>query len=139
MRGRSRATGLLLEIIMTLLFFSIACAMLVQIFVYTKSVAIESDDKTRALICAQNIAEHFSAEAPMEGQADVTQPGAYTIYFDNDMVPCDEADSVFTALVDVSSYLYGVGDMDTALISVSKNGSPLIEITVDKYKGGVAQ
>jgi len=139
MRGRSRATGLLLEIIMTLLFFSIACAMLIQIFAYTKSVSIESDDKTRALVCAQNIAEHFSADAPLEGQADVNQPGSYTIYFDSNMLPCEERDSVFTANVDVSSYMYGVGDMDTALISVSKNGTPLLEITVDKYRGGTVQ
>lgn len=60
MRSSSSKTGLfLMELILAVLFFSVACAVCVQLFVKSHKISEESDALNHSILWAQNVAETF--------------------------------------------------------------------------------
>lgn len=61
-RSRSHGSGLfLIEMIIAIGFFSLACAVCVQLFVKGHLMSVESNELSRSVIYAQNAAEAFKA------------------------------------------------------------------------------
>lgn len=108
-KNRPQSSSLfLMELILAILFFSIASAVCVQFFVKSHLLSRHSQELSQAVnecsaiaeICKTSdglsqVVELLNQEYP---QADIpssssdSQPVTLTIYFDKDFVPCSEAD-----------------------------------------------
>lgn len=134
MREHVKSRGLLLEIIMTMLFFFVACAILLQIFAYSKTMGEQSLEKSRALNTAQNIAEHFLAGASYES-IDFA-PGETTLFLDETMKPANGQDTAYTAMVTVTEN-FGADGMAAADISIeTAEGQAVHSLHIERYTGG---
>lgn len=95
-KNRARSSSLfLMELILAILFFSVASAVCVQFFVKSHLLSKQSHDMNYAVNECSNVAEilnaaHGTAESEMllkemypEGYSDMA------IYYDKDFIPCD--------------------------------------------------
>ena len=61
MRNRSRSNVLLVEILITVLFFMLSATVLIQVFVAARNMTVRSGVQSDALVAAQNVAESIYA------------------------------------------------------------------------------
>ena len=142
MKQRSKSTGLLIEIIVSILVFSISCAILLQIFFSAKKSSASAYESAQALSCAQSLADQFRVEGSMalalqsapDGAVLEEEPDRYLFFFDESFSPCPEAQSVYRAAVAVRARQFPGGDLHIAEISVyAKAEEPLCSLEAKKY------
>ena len=136
----SKSELFLMELIFSILFFSIASAVCVTLFVHARLTSIESTQLTAATLQAQSAAETFkSVNADLDQVADLlnaqqTSEGSLQILYDQNWNPVSEPDS--------ASYLLTLTPDDpspdsdqlcSAQIQVSKQGESIYELTVTQY------
>lgn len=134
MRNHSKAVGLLLEIIMTMLFFCITCAILLQIFAFTRNLSDKSYSETQAMVCAQSIADQFRANAFVEQSFEADAEGNYVLYYDQTMQPATADSYYYKALVKISKQPQGAGSMDSASITIEQGDKQIHTLQVDQYR-----
>ena len=133
----SKSELFLMELIFSILFFSIASAVCVTLFVHAR---LTSTQLTTATLQAQSAAETFkSVNADLDQAADLlnaqqTPEGSLQILYDQNWNPVSEPDS--------ASYLLTLTPDDpspdsnqlcSAQIQVSKQGESIYELTVTQY------
>ena len=99
----SRSSLLLMELIISILFFALASAVCLQLFVKASLLSRDTEELDRAVRCASSVAELLSqAEDPME-QIMTRFPESYilseknciTLLFDADFQSCESSDMVY--------------------------------------------
>ena len=90
----------LLELIFAILFFSVASAVCVQVFVKSHTLSTEARDLTRASRRTEDAAELITASTSPDDMkhlledtyrdAATISSQAFTIFFDSDFVPCSQ-------------------------------------------------
>ena len=148
MKQSSKAAGLLLEIIISIVFLACICVITIQLFFNAQQTAQHSKDKSGAIHLAQSIGDMFLSSDDFEtllngrfGEALLLEDtGKYIIYFDNSMEPCSiERTGSFATVLVSSSELTKAGVMYNAFIQVNKSNEVLFDMKVSSYEPGDMQ
>lgn len=142
-KNRAQSSSLfLLELILAILFFSLASAVCVQFFVKAHLLSRDARNINHAVNECSGIAEIVDASNSSEDALDLIQEiyeGAekdtdvpsIRIYYDDSLIPCGREDGSY-----VLETIFSEGDdMLTADISMeeAKNGDPIYQLTVEHY------
>lgn len=96
-KNRPRSSSIfLMELILAILFFSIASAVCVQIFVKSHLLSVESQALNHAVNKCSSVAEYISVVS------EDLEIGTVNIYYDKDFVECGEAEAEYVMSVDTS-------------------------------------
>ena len=82
-KGSSKSSLFLMELIMSVLFFAIAAAVCVQLFIKSHSLSRSSVELNHAVIACESVAEEFYG---LNGELKDAKT-----YYDEDFEPCEEA------------------------------------------------
>ena len=140
MKQAAGKTGLLFEIIISTVFFSMICVVVLQLFMYARDIEQYSRDKSSALALAQSVGDMFRSEHDFGDLLNRRYAGAltkdsdfgYTIRIDED-AGYGAALIAHIAVEEVKTT--PAGTLSRALIKIERNGTVLYELTVDKYMG----
>lgn len=95
-KNRPRSSSLfLMELIIAILFFSVASAVCVQFFVKSHLLSRDSKALSHAVNECAGIAESMNSENP-------PAVGQTKFYYDEAMVPCESEEAAYVLTVDVS-------------------------------------
>lgn len=136
----SKASLYLMELMISVLFFSISSAVCVQLFVKAHLVNKETDIRTHAVLAVQNTAEYFlisggDKEKTLSYYADYSEnSNQVTVYFDNTFMPCRE---------DAASYIEHITFTQDDTFSYAniemrdtKGTNTYYELDIKKYRPG---
>ncbi|WP_251392188.1 hypothetical protein [Mediterraneibacter agrestimuris] len=128
-KNRPRSSGLfLMELILAILFFSIASAVCVQIFVKSHLLSVESRALNQAVNKCTSAAEYISAVS--DGELEM---GTETIYYDEDFIECGREEALYMMNVDTEED----GRMVNAHIEIRQadkaDGKVIYELDVVDY------
>jgi len=115
-RTTSKTSLFLMELIITILFFSLASTVCIQLFVKAHLLGEETIIQNHSIVIAQNVAESFyqfdgdidSMCALLGGTS--TQMDSFSLYADTQWNPCEEPDAAFIttfSLTKEDSMIYG--------------------------------
>ena len=132
-----RSSLFLMELIIAILFFSLAATVCVRFFV--KSYTLEQDSKNlnHAVTAATSVAEIFHHQEDFmsclaeEYSLGSSSENCYTFYYDKSWNLCDAQSSVYTVILRAEEHIpFVTGD-----ISVNKDEHTLYELSIKKYSG----
>lgn len=133
-----RSSLFLMELIISILLFSLASAFCVRIFVKSHTIETESATLDHAVTAATSVAEILRIQDDPSGLLKECYPEAdfddnnITIYFDQTWLPCSHTDSVYTLHLTMTHQDHFLnGD-----IQVSEHEDILYTLTVKTYKEG---
>jgi len=92
---KSKAALFLMELLIVLLFFSVACAVCLQLFFHAHKTNRESSDLSNANILFTNAAEDFYHDSAPEASEN-------TAFFDSDLNSCDPSCAAFTVTSNIT-------------------------------------
>lgn len=138
----SRSSLFLMELILAILFFSIASAVCIQLFAKSHTLSKRTINQNNALIQTQNLAEGFLAtDGNLENIADLfpmsalnPADGSVTLYFDNNWKTVTKDSATFIAVLQKTGS--NSDDLITADISVtdcSNANDTLYSLQVQKH------
>ena len=130
-----RSSLFLMELIIAILFFSLAATVCVRFFVKSYTLEQESQKLNHAVNAATSVAEIFrnqeqpfsllTEEYPYGEQAE----NAYYIYYDINWSLCDSSNAVYTVLLQTAENdTFIIGD-----ITVTDNDNTIYHLTIKKY------
>lgn len=105
----SHSTLFLMELIIAILFFSLASTVCIQLFAKSHLLSKQTVNENYAVTHTQNLAESFLATdgdlAQMQGLFPdaLKNENTLTLYFNNDWNPCDKDLAQFVATLEASS------------------------------------
>lgn len=136
----SKSGLFILELIFSILFFSITSAVCVSLFVHARLVSIQSSDLTAASLKAQDTAEAFKAvNADIDSltkllDSQQTKPELLQIYYDKNWNPVsDKTDSQYTLTLTSENSQPVSGQICSAKIVVYKEQEELFSLDVSHY------
>lgn len=132
----SKSALFLMELILAILFFSLASAVCIQLFVKAHLLGTNTTNKNHSVLWAQNIAETYTG-ANADFNTTVSALNAmplsdqsFCLYFDSDWNPTSSEKAVFIASVFTESN----DDMNTAQINVTdKENRSIYHLSVSKH------
>lgn len=139
MKGRSKSVGLLIEISISILFFSLFCAIALQLFVHAKTMSENSVLKTKAMSCAQSVADLFRSNEDFDELIKGQYPNAsilqdqIVILLDKDMQPTSSDSGTYQLTASLDEEQAETGIMKTAQISVHSESASLCSLETKKY------
>ena len=104
-RTTSKSALFLMELIIAILFFSVASAVCIRLFVQSHLISQNTVNINQSVLVSQNIAEAFSSSdsdiASLSALLNVTPISDHDleIYYDNNWVPCKKPDASYIASV----------------------------------------
>lgn len=134
----SRSSLFLMEMIIAILFFSLASAVCIQLFARSHLLSTRTVNQNHAVIWAQNLAEgYLSGEGDLDAVSALFPDGirsdADTLYLplDADWQPATEASSSYYALLtntpDTGS---GISEAKITIGSTEDNDAPIYSLTI---------
>lgn len=135
----SRSSLFLMEMIIAILFFSLASAVCIQLFAKSHLLSTQTVNKNHAVIWAQNLAESYLAsEGDLGTMHDLftssqqTEEDTMTLYFDSQWNLCSPGDSSgFSAeLTHISDPGTGIMEAQISIIEISSPDSPIYTLSV---------
>lgn len=120
----SKSGVFLLELVLVILFFSIASTVCIEMFVKSYAISNNSTHLNTSVQIAENIAETFKAENDL-----ITHSFTETYYYSADIKQVSKENSTYIAVVDYSSDNH----MNFANINVFANDTNYFTLSVDKY------
>ena len=98
----------LLELIFAILFFSVASAVCVQVFVKSHTLSTEAHDLTQASRRAEDVAELITASTSLDDMKNLLEDTYsdsveissedFTVFYDSDFVPCSQETAAWQLL-----------------------------------------
>lgn len=151
---QSKASLFLMELIICILFFSLAAAVCVQLFVRSRNLSKRTVDQSQAVIIAENLAECFYAAEGDTSQilkyyptADTSLYSEYnlqnpviTLYYDEEWQETSDKDSAdYLAelmVMEPGEFTNADSDMTTGIISLTEAGEsqPFYELEVNVHQ-----
>jgi hypothetical protein len=146
-KSSAKAMGLMIEIMLSTLFFAMVCLVVLQVFLEAQRLGQYSRDKSGAVALAQSVGDMFRSQQSgskegLEGMLSGCYESAllkegesrYIICLDETMAPSGEKGSNCFAAIDIMDVKNTpAGTLRRALIQVEKQGVVLFELAVDRY------
>ena len=135
----SRSSLFLMEMIIAILFFSLASAVCIQLFARSHLLSTQTVNKNHAVIWAQNLAESYlategdlTAMEELFSPSDVSGDTALTLYFDSQWNLCASGDNaVFIAeLEHTPEAREGIMEAQIRVAEIASSDSPIYTISV---------
>lgn len=130
-----RSSLFLMELIIAILFFSLAATVCVRFFVKSYTLEQESQKLNHAVNAATSVAEIFrNQEQPFSLLAEEYPHGeskdpSYLIYYDNTWKLCNSANAAYTVVLQTTETdIFIIGD-----IIVTDNDNTIYHLTIKKY------
>ena len=139
MKSHAKSVGLLIEISISVLFFSLFCAIALQLFVYAKTLSQNSVLKTKAMGCAQSVADLFRSNEDFHELIKEQYPTAsifqdqIVISLDKDMQPTSSDSGTYRLTASLNEKQTETGIMKSAQISVCSENTSLCSLETKKY------
>ncbi|CAB1239806.1 protein of unknown function [Ruminococcaceae bacterium BL-4] len=139
MKSHSKSVGLLIEISISILFFSLFCAIALQLFVHAKTMSENSVLKTKAMNCAQSVADLFRSNEDFDELIKEQYPNAsilqnqIVISLDKDMQPTSSDSGTYQLTASLNEEQNETGIMKIAQISVHSESTSLCSLETKKY------
>ena len=132
----NRSHLFLLEFIIIILFFALACSVCVSMFVTARTAAAQSTELSMASAYAQTAAENFKACGRdigyLEEQFGAAQDGnGAAAYFDRDWNAAAQQDAAYALRIGYRTQ----GALLLADICVTKDGAEIYRIEAARYEG----
>lgn len=134
-RGSSKSNLFLMELIILILFFSIASAICVRLFVSAHLDSLESAALNRAVLAAQSAVEVYkNADDPGEAFSAqlnaAAEGGGFVVRYDAEWQPLPEGKQPAYLLKIILSEDGNVGEVLVDVLKESSQGQPLQEETI---------
>lgn len=134
----SRSSLFLMELIIALLFFSLASTVCIQLFARSHLLSRQTVNQNHAVIQAENLAEMFLAvdgdvaqmKALLPKSANNTTGDNILLWFDSDWVECNQSDACYFASLTPSSGQEGMVEADIAVSSIDSDEKPFYELHI---------
>lgn len=152
-RMSSRSGLFLLELIISILFFSLASAVCIQLFVKAHLMDQNSRNLTNSIKLCENFAEIYTSVngditllSSVYADAEISASENYELqtfcmYYDSDWESCSSSEAAYLLSADFSKRNCTAGILYTATVHTSEpNTLPIYELTVTVYvpeRGGV--
>lgn len=120
----SKSGVFLLELILVILFFSIASTVCIEMFVKSYTISNDSRYLNKSVQIAEVLAETFKADDNI-----VAIPYTETYYFNEDISPGDDTSYFYTAFVSYDSN----DGINTAVIDIYVDKENYFSLTVNHY------
>lgn len=143
-RSARRSSLFLLELMISILMFSVASAWCVRLFVTARSVVSETEEQNRVQNLAAGYAELFLASEDFgafllgEGckKEEKTERELYRCCYDKDWKPCEAEEAVVIFEIVITKE----GDFEKCSFDFSRadGGEGIFSLDVEKYTGGEA-
>ena len=130
-----RSSLFLMELIIAILFFSLASTVCVRIFVKSNTLEQESIRLNHAVSAASSVAEIFrNQENPFETLEKQYPDGIknddyYRFFYDKDWSLCNKNEAIYTVIADFSED----GSFETADIQVVTSEECIYDLSIKKY------
>ena len=130
-----RSSLFLMELIIAILFFSLASTVCVRIFVKSHTLEQESIRLNHAVSAASSVAEIFrNQENPFEILEKQYPDGIknddyYRFFYDKDWSLCNKNEAIYTVIADFSED----GSFETADIQVATSEECIYDLSIKKY------
>ena len=135
----SRSSLFLMEMIIAILFFSLASAVCIQLFAKSHLLSTQTVNKNHAVIWTQNLAESYLAvEGDLDTMQDLFSPSqrtdenTLTLYFDSQWNLCSSGDNAdFSAeLTHTPDPGTGIMEAQISIGGISSPDSPIYTLSV---------
>lgn len=132
-----RSSLFLLELIISILFFSLAAAICVRFFVKSSTLETESIELDRAVTASTSVAEILRNDGDYKTQLQTIYPSAkwdnnkFVIFYDKEWNPCRAKDAVYSLCLETAQSR----EMLTGTIQVSDLDSSIYTLTIKKHLG----
>ncbi len=130
----SKTKLVLIELIIIILFFSIAGGVCVNIFAQARVLSMRSTELTNATLVAQTAAELLRGaedeQTALESSYQKTDSG-FAAFFDAGWAPTQDENAKYSLNISTQDS----GGLFAADISVNKSGDEIYSVTVKKYLG----
>lgn len=142
-RTHSGSSLFLMELILAILFFSVASAVCVQLFARAHTASEQSAALNRAVLAAESAAEAFKGAADLDEAARLTgahagdAPGVLTAWYDRVWNPCAERDARYR--LDILIHGPEGGGSAGGSLPGRPGGLWEAEITVGRTAGGASE
>ncbi len=130
----SKTKLVLIELIIIILFFSIAGGVCVNIFAQARVLSMRSTELTNATLAAQTAAELIRGaedEQAVLEQSYQKKEGGFTAFFDDGWAAVQDVNAKYRMDIDMEES----GGLLTAYISVNRSEDEIYSVTVKKYLG----
>lgn len=134
-----RSSLFLMELIFSILFFSLASAVCMQLFAAASGLSTETSQKSHALMRARNVCDLFQAEAGDLSSvhekipASMVSDSSVTVYYDDSWEECSREDASFTLFLEVLTTSHD-GRLHTGKVTVTNNsGEELVSLDASSY------
>ncbi|MBC5649027.1 type IV pilus modification PilV family protein [Christensenella tenuis] len=121
--GKSKGRLFLLELVIIILFFSIAAAVCATMFAKAKILGNESADLAAAVMLVQETAETFRATGKLPESE---------MFYDAEFKPLENAEGAVYVL---NTWIMEKDGLLSAHLSVAKNGAGLFSVDTARYGG----
>lgn len=138
----SRSSLFLMEMILAILFFSLASAVCIQLFAKSHTLSKLTINQNHALIQTQNLAEGFlAAEGDLEEISSLfplsdldEKSNSITLYFDDDWNPVETESAAFQAVLTESSLVQdGLISADISVTEYKQDKTLLYSLQVKQH------
>lgn len=120
----SKSSMFLLELVLVILFFSIASTVCIEMFVKSYTISNNSTHINKSVQIAENLAETFKSQTSL-----ISYSYTDTYYFSSDAEEVDEENCTYIAIVNYSSS----NNTNTADINVYVDDVIYFTLQVDQY------
>ena len=133
-----RSSLFLLELIIAILFFSLAATICVRFFVKSHTLEAESKDLNHAVTSAVSVAEILRNQkepyACLQSHFPLGEPNgaSFQIYYDKNWQFCSAADAEYTTSLETVCE----DSILTGTISVSKGDTSIYDLTIEAFQTG---
>ena len=127
----NRSHLFLMEFIIIILFFAIACSVCVSMFVTARTAAAQSTELSMASAYAQTAAENFKACGRDIGYLEEQDGTGAAAYFDRDWNAAAQQDAAYALRIGYRTQ----GALLLADICVTKDGAEIYRIEAARYEG----
>ncbi len=129
------------EIIVVILFFSLSCAIIVQVFVNAYLINLETEERNSAVMTATSFCEVYSVNGSLSQTVALIfgEDAVKYIHEQNATLPLDdnfsptENEKVFIFHISTRTTFRDSGNVHYADISVYKNGESIFSVTSSAY------
>ncbi|SHK45070.1 type IV pilus modification PilV family protein [Hespellia stercorisuis] len=127
--GRAKSSNLfLLELIIAILFFSIASAVCVQLFVKSHLLSVETSQLNQAVNLASGAAESVMDDAVADGESSENCD-----YYDETWKPCDETGAAYSVTVCLSRKDFQI--TGNVVVQRTEDAKTLYELPITHHVG----
>ena len=136
MKQRFRSSGFFVELIITIVFFAIACCIIVQLFAKAGLMSSEAFDKRGAAAQCQTLCETIKGPGSLDSVLEdvkQTSGSSVRIFYDRDWKMTTRDAAVFSVTVSTEAVAQTAGSLEKMRFEALKGTTPLYTMSGAQY------